>query len=128
MKKLIILTACISLSGCSLISDLMPSKWDENQARVLTDIRQEAGSFDCTKNVPTQLDTMEKQIEWFQLYSGYKKADDINKMMGTLQTTIKELETRASSGPISPTYCQLKKTIIVEQADIIGHTIEGSLP
>ena len=123
--KPIVTTLIIALivSGCSLL----PSKWDQNQARVITDIRQEAGSFDCKADVGQQLNALEKSIEWFQLYSNYRKANDIGSMINKLDTTVKEFQDRASKGPISPTYCQLKKSIITEEADIIGRTVGGSL-
>jgi hypothetical protein len=105
----------------------MPSKWDENQARVITDIRQEAGSFDCKADIPTQLNIIEKNIEWFNYYSDFKDTSDLKEMMSKLQTTVTEFSTTASKGPASPTYCQLKKMIIVSQAGIIGSTIKGSL-
>lgn len=121
--KTLLLVLALMLSGCSLI----PSKWDVNQARVLTDIRQEAGNFDCKANIPAQLNTIEHQVEWFHLYADYRKTTDLDKMMTTLDTTVKEFQKRVGQGPVSPTYCQLKQMIIVDQADIIGHTISGSL-
>lgn len=123
MKKLIAVALLISLCGCTLI----PERWDENQAGALTTVRQEAGDFDCKGDVPAQLAEIKKNIEWIKLYSDYRKAVDISKMMVTLDNTVIEFQTRLASGPVSPTYCQLKKTIIVEQADVIGSTIKGSI-
>jgi HAMP domain-containing protein len=115
--------ALLIVSGCSL----MPSKWDQNQARAITDIRQEAGDFDCKGDIPAQLNSIEKHIEWFHLYSDYRKAKDIDSMVAKLDATVKEFQDRLAKGPASQTYCQLKKTVITEQVDIIGHTVGGSL-
>jgi hypothetical protein len=124
MKILVTVALLLVVSGCSLV----PSRWDQNQARVITDIRQEAGSFDCKGDVPAQLNTIESRIEWFHLYSDYNKAKDIDSMISKLEVTVKEFQDRVAKGPTSPTYCQLKKVLITEQVDIIGHTVGGSLP
>lgn len=123
MKLFGMLLITLVLASCALL----PSKWDQSQASALTTIRQESSSFDCTQNVLTQLTTIEDQIEWVILYSDFRDTTDITKMLSTLQSTVKEFQARAQQGPVSPTYCQLKKVIIVEQADIIGATIKGSL-
>lgn len=119
----IILALTLFVGGCSL----MPSKWDENQARVITTIRQEVGRFDCKQDPIPQLVVIEKNIEWFNYYAEFKNAGDIEHMMDTLQGTTQEFLNRLASGPVSPTYCQIKKSIMTDQVGIIGSTIKGSL-
>ncbi len=121
MKKLLLLS--LILTGCSL----MPSKWDLNQARVITDIRQEVNTLDCKQDPTPQLIIIEKQIEWFNYYSEFKDTKDIQAMMNKLQTTTQEFLARLGQGPVSLVYCQLKENIMTEQASIIGATIKGSL-
>lgn len=124
MKKLLSAVALtLVLGGCSLI----PSKWDQNQARIITDVRQEIKAFDCKQDPIPQLVVIEKKIEWFNYYSDFRDTKDIEHMMDTLQGTTQEFLNRLASGPVSPTYCQLKKSVMNDQAGIIGSTIKGSL-
>jgi len=40
-------------------------------------------------------------------------------------TTIKEFQDRVAQGPVSPMYCDMKKKILIQQADIIAKTVQG---
>lgn len=123
MNKILALALTLTLAGCSLI----PSKWDQNQARIITDVRQEIQAFDCKVDPIPQLVVIEKNIEWFNYYSDFRGTKDIEHLMNTLQGTSQEFLNRLASGPVSPTYCQLKKQVMLDQAGIIGSTIKGSL-
>ncbi len=47
MKRLILVIALVTLAGCASIVDMIPSRWDVNQAKVTPDLRQTTHNFDC---------------------------------------------------------------------------------
>ena len=51
MKKLLLILAVVSLSGCASLMEYIPSSWDVNQAKVITDIQVQARHFDCKGNM-----------------------------------------------------------------------------
>ena len=126
MKKLL-LTSCVvlSLSGCSTIMEYIPSSWDVNQAKVITDIQQQSRNFDCKSDLTPQIKRLSQDVEWFDIYSKTKPTRDIAKLNGTLTDTVKELQERVAKGPVSPLYCDLKKKIIQQQADILAKSVQG---
>jgi len=55
MKRLLAITALVTLTGCASIVDMIPSRWDVNQAKVTTDLRQATHNFDCKADQRSQL-------------------------------------------------------------------------
>jgi len=125
MKKLIAILTLVSLTGCASIMDKIPSRWDANQAKVVTDLRQSAANFDCKADQRAQLDIITKQIQWFELYSQSKGTKDVAKLGDTIKTTVKEFDERLDKGPVSPIYCDLKKKLFVQQTDIMARAVQG---
>lgn len=125
MKKIAIALVIVSLTGCSTIKDYFPSRWDSNQSRVVTDIQQTTRNFDCKGDIAQQAKVLSTQVEWLDIYSQTKDTRDISKITGNMNDTVKELRDRSSKGPVSPMYCEIKKKIMVQQADMIGHTVQG---
>ena len=125
MRKLIAVLFLVSLSGCASIMDMIPSRWDANQAKVSTDLRQSAANFDCTGDQRSQLVVLSKQIQWFELYSESKQTKDVANLGQTLATTTKEFQNRLDNGPVSPFYCELKKKLFIQQADILARAVQG---
>lgn len=103
--------------------DMIPSRWDVNQAKVTTDLRQATHNFDCKGDQRAQLKTIAEAAQWFELYSESKGTKDVASLGKTLQTTVKEFQDRAQ--PVSPLYCDLKKKLMIQQADIIAKTVQG---
>ena len=124
MKKLILLVAIV-LTGCASIMEYIPSGWDANQAKVITDIQLEVRHFDCKADLKPQVDQLVKDVEWFDIYANTKPTRDIAKLTGTITDTVKELQDRVNKGPVSPLYCDLKKKIIQQQTDIIAKSVQG---
>jgi PBP1b-binding outer membrane lipoprotein LpoB len=120
MKKLIAVLAFLSLTGCASIMEMIPSGWDANQAKVITDIQLEIRHFDCAKDLAPQVNQLARDIEWFNIYAKTKPTRDIAKLTGTITDTVKELQDRVAKGPVSPLYCDLKKKVIQQQADILA--------
>jgi hypothetical protein len=125
MKKLIIVVAFLSLTGCASIMEMIPSGWDVNQAKVITDIQLEVRHFDCKSDLKPQVDQLARDVEWFDIYAKTKPTRDIAKLTGTITDTVKELQDRVAKGPVSPLYCDLKKKIIQQQVDIISKSVQG---
>jgi hypothetical protein len=125
MKKLIVVLFVISLTGCASIMEYIPSRWDVNQAKVITDIQQQARRFDCKADQATQLNELAKSVEWFDIYAKTKPTRDIAKLTGIMDKTIEEYQGRLKTGPVSPLYCDLKAKIIKQQADILAGSVQG---
>ena len=125
MKTLISILVAVSLVGCAGIMDKMPSKWDPNQAKAVTDLRQSANNFDCKGNLTEQLMIINYQLQWFELYSESKGTKDVQHMGDAIRTTTKEMQERVVKGPVSPIYCDLKKKLLVQQTDIMARAVQG---
>jgi PBP1b-binding outer membrane lipoprotein LpoB len=125
MKRLIAVVAFLSLTGCSTIMEKIPSRWDTNQAKVITDIQLEVRHFDCKADLAPQVNKLAQDVEWFDIYANTKPTRDIAKLTGTLTDTVKELQDRVAKGPVSPLYCDLKKKIIQQQTDILAGSVQG---
>jgi PBP1b-binding outer membrane lipoprotein LpoB len=125
MKKLIAVLAFLSLTGCAGIMEMIPSGWDANQAKVITDIQLEIRHFDCAKDLAPQVNQLARDVEWFDIYAKTKPTRDIDKLTGTITDTVKELQDRVAKGPVSPLYCDLKKKNIQQQVDIIAKSVQG---
>lgn len=125
MKKLIAILTLVSLTGCASIMDMIPSRWDVNQAKSITDIQQQAIRFDCKGDQVAQINALDQNVEWFVIYSKTKPTRDITKLTDTLQKTVGEYKERASKGPVSPMYCELKRKIIIQQTEILAGSVQG---
>jgi hypothetical protein len=128
MKRLIVLSALVLLSGCSTVQtvvDWIPSRWDANQSYVVTDIQQAVRHIDCKADLAPQLNSLFMKVEWYDLYATTKGTKDMAKLDQVMLTTIKEFQDKVSAGPTSPMYCDMKKKVLVQQADIIAKTVQG---
>jgi len=125
MKKLLIILALVSLTGCASVMEYIPSRWDVNQAKVITDIQLQARHFDCKADLAPQIKQLSQDVEWFDIYAKTKPTRDIAKLTGTITDTVKELQERVAKGSVSPLYCDLKKKIIQQQADILAKSVQG---
>ena len=125
MKKLLAIIALITLTGCASIVDMIPSRWDANQAKIITDIQVQIKHFDCKGNQTQQLGLLASNVEWFDIYAKTKPTKDIAKLTDTITNTVKEYQDRLKTGPVSPLYCDLKVKIIKQQTDILAGSVQG---
>jgi len=125
MKRLLIVLAFLSLTGCASIMEMIPSRWDVNQAKVITDIQVQTNHFDCKADQASQLSALAINVEWFDTYARTKPTRDIAKLTGTIVTTVKEYQDRLKTGPVSAMYCDLKLKIIKQQTDILAGSVQG---
>ena len=132
MKKIILsLFLAFSLSGCITlagISALLPSAWDVNQSAAITDIQQKSKRINCKNEVTVlkkHLDSLDERVEWLIIYSESKKTDDIFNMANVYNQTLKDMIKRVETKSISNSYCENKKTILIEQSYIISKALQG---
>ena len=125
MKKLIVILAVVGLTGCASVMEMIPSRWDVNQAKVITDIQVQTNHFDCKGDQAAQLTGLAINVEWFDTYAKTKPTKDIAKLTGTIVTTVKEYQDRLKTGPVSPMYCDIKLKIIKQQTEILAGSVQG---
>lgn len=132
MKKIILsLFLAFSLSGCIALaglSTLLPSSWDVNQSAAITDIQQKSKRINCKSEITLlkkHLDSLDERVEWLIIYSESKKTDDIFNMANVYNQTLKDMIKRVETKSISNSYCENKKTILVEQSYIISKALQG---
>jgi hypothetical protein len=132
MKKIILsLFLAFSLSGCIAlagISALLPSAWDVNQSAAITDIQQKSKRINCKNEVTVlkkHLDSLDERVEWLIIYSESKKTDDIFNMANVYNQTLKDMIKRVETKSLSNSYCENKKTILIEQSYIISKALQG---
>jgi len=125
MKQVVAVLLVVTLTGCAGLLEKFPSRWDVNQAKVVTDIQQGAKRFDCKGDQLAQLTALDRDVEWFDIYAKTKPTRDVAKLTKTMADTVNEFKDRASKGPVSPLYCELKKKIIIQQSEIIAGAVQG---
>ena len=125
MKHLFLAIVFVSLAGCSTIKEWIPVRWDANQSQSITTIQQTTRNFDCKGDIAQQSKSLANQIEWFTIYAESKPTRDVIGPIGHMNDTVKELVDRSSKGPVSPMYCEIKKKIMIQQADTVAHTVQG---
>lgn len=125
MRKLIAVVAFLTLTGCASIIEKIPSRWDVNQAKVITDIQLQVNHFDCKGDQVAQVNALALNVEWFDIYAKTKPTRDIAKLTGVMTDTVKEYKDRLAKGPVSPLYCDLKVKIIKQQTEILTGSVQG---
>ena len=117
MKRIILITAAVMLSGCSTIQGWIPSFWDSNQSAKITDVRLTVDRIDCTKDQLAQAQQLRDQLRWFELYSTSKGAlqRDVIKLIQPIQATTEDWYKRSLDGQGSQGYCNIKKKILEQQ-------------
>lgn len=125
MKKIILVLAVIGLTGCSTIKEWIPVRWDANQSQSITTIQQSTRNFDCKADIAQQARDLAQKVDWFEIYAKSKPTRDVIIPVGKMNDSVKELVDRTSKGPVSPTYCEIKKKILIQQADMLAHTVQG---
>ena len=132
MKKIILsLLLAFSLSGCIALaglSTLLPSAWDPNQSAAITDIQQQSKRINCKwkiDKVKEHLEYLDEKTEWLIIYSETKQTTDIFNMAQVYNTTLQDFYKRVETKSMSNSYCENKKTILIEQSNIIAKTLQG---
>jgi len=127
-KSILFLLLITSLTSCSTLLNILPSSWDSNQAKVITDIRQKTIQIDCKKDVAilkANLNSLHNKVEWLNLYSESKRTNDVSEMTSVYNQTLNDMIKRIETKGISNSYCENKKSILVEQSSMIAKGIQS---
>ena len=138
MKKLLIVLAVVSLSGCATIQQTTlyrawnMAKFDNNEYSQINSIRTVAnlGAAKCgTPEVVPVVDSLYyKSVELKNYSASIPNNDETVKMSGELAEIIKGLNARYhDKEPVSPAYCTLKFGTIEKNAVTIQNVV-GAKP
>jgi hypothetical protein len=116
----------LALGGCASISSVLPSFWDDNQSSRIIDVRLAVARVDCVNALPG-VSRVRDDIEWFKLYSHSKGAlqQDVLTVIEPMSATAEDWYTRTVSGTSSKVYCELKKSIMQQQAQRAASAVLG---
>jgi hypothetical protein len=124
--RILTLLLVIALGGCASISSVVPSFWDDNQSARIVDVRLAVARVDCVNALPG-VSRVRDDIEWFRLYSTSKGAlqKDVLAVIEPMQATAEDWYTRTVSGTSSKVYCELKKSVMQQQAQRAASAVLG---
>ena len=133
MKRLLLLSLVVALSGCTVVNSFLLTHYDPNEYFQINNIRTQASAFkttcdDATKSYANAV-TLAKSTQEFEFYSqhiprnddGYKMAQNINEITQGLK---KQYE---ASTKVSPIFCKFKFEGIERSAETAQKTI-GARP
>ena len=124
--RIITLIMVMALGGCASISSVLPSFWDDNQSARIVDVRLAVARVDCA-NALVGVSRVRDDIEWFKLYSHSKGVlqKDVLAVVEPMSETAEDWYKRTVSGTASKTYCELKKSVMQQQAERAASAVLG---
>ena len=127
MNKLLIIFALSLLSGCSTVKEWVPSFNDTNQSAAIIDVRLSVARLNCAEPQLVQVARIRDHIEWFELYSESKgwRQQDVRRVIAPMKATVEDMYQRVAVKDGSKVYCEMKKTVMQEQAARAATVILG---
>ena len=124
--RIITLLLVIALGGCASITSVIPSFWDDNQSARIVDVRLAVERVDCANALPG-VSRVRDDIEWFKLYSVSKGKlqQDVLAVIAPMQETAEDWYKRTQGGTASKVYCELKKSVMQQQAARAASAVMG---
>jgi len=121
--RIITVLLALALTGCA---GVLPSFWDDNQSARIVDVRLAVARVDCA-NALVGVARVRDDIEWFKLYSHSKGSlqKDVLAVVEPMSETAEDWYTRTLGGTASKTYCELKKSIMQQQAARAASAVLG---
>jgi hypothetical protein len=112
-------------TGCATVQSWVPSFWDPNQSARIVDVRLNIERVDCV-NALQGVSRVRDDLAWFALYSESKGAlnRDMIRLITPMQATVEEWYQRTAQGS-SATYCELKKSVMRQQAQRAAGAVLG---
>lgn len=126
--RLITFVLVLALGGCASISSIIPSFWDDNQSARIVDVQLAVSRVDCAgSQVLAAVSGVRDHIEWFRLYSVSKGAlqRDVLNILAPMQETAEDWYKRTQGGSASRVYCELKKSVMTQQATRAASAVLG---
>lgn len=134
MKKIIIITLSLLISGCAIINDSIEAflmKYDTNEYKIITEIRYDAQLYKqgCQDAVQSRLNaiSLKNKTNFFVMFTQYLPHDrDIQVASVELDKMAKGLIDRYDSGqPVSTVFCKIKFENLEQNAETIQKTTGG---
>ncbi len=127
MKIIFAIMISVMISGCATVSTWIPSFWDDNQSARIADVRLGIDRLNCAGDQLAQITRIRDDLRWFELYSISKGTlqKDVIKLIAPMQATVEDMYTRNSRGQGSVIYCELKRTVMQQQAQRAAAGILG---
>jgi len=107
------------ITGCSLL----PSKWDDNEAAGVTDLRWAIMYLDCDLDpvlIKHMIDDIYKKHGWLSTYVETKGTSDIEYLLDKMSLTLDPMYEKET---VSQRYCALKQGVLQQQAEAISLTV-----
>ena len=126
--RIITFVLVLALTGCAGISSVIPSFWDDNQSARIIDVRLAVERVDCAgPQVLASVSRVRDDLEWFKLYSTSKGAlqKDVIAVIAPMQETAEDWYKRTAQGSSSKVYCELKKSVMTQQATRAASAVLG---
>ena len=131
MKKLILLTFVVLLSGCTLFDAYFMAKYDTNEYFIVNDIKTKAqvAEENCGNQllVVTQVNELYIKALEFKNFTMHiprnKDTDNMSTKLLTLTKDTRDYFNKAEK--ISPIFCKAKLQQVVKSADTIQHALGG---
>jgi len=127
MKLIFAIMISVMLTGCATVSTWIPSFWDDNQSARIADVRLGIDRLNCAGDQLAQITRIRDDLRWFELYSHSKGTlqKDVIKLIAPMQATVEDMYTRNVKGQGSVIYCELKRTVMQQQAQRAAAGILG---
>lgn len=122
--RIIILALTVALSACSTVQSWIPSFWDDNQSNYIVQARLDIEGIDCEKPQQSQVQSLQRDIRKFELYSESKGSlqKDVLRVVEPMKSTVDEWVKR---GEGSKSYCEIKRKLLTQQAERAAKVILG---
>jgi hypothetical protein len=127
MKLFTTFLISVMLTGCASMQTWIPSFWDDNQSARIVDVRLGIDRLNCAGDQLAQITRIRDDLRWFELYSASKGQlqKDVIALIAPMQATVEDMYARNSKGQGSVAYCELKRTIMQQQAQRAAAGILG---
>lgn len=127
MRLIGLIMITVLLASCATIGQWIPSAWDANQSARITDIQVAIASVNCQAPQASQVAVIDSHVTWLITYSTSRGVthQDVIRMITPMQGTVSEWLTRARVNEPSRVYCELKQTLLQQQALRAARAIQG---
>lgn len=128
MKKIIILTVAVFLTGCGTLLESYLMKYDSNEYKLITDIRTFAGDHKnhCTNQDVSKVNAKDLHLQTinFKNYSQYLPHNSkVIAASQELEKIAQGLNSQYQKGNVSPAFCKIKFESVEKSAETMQKII-----